>query len=101
KPSTAVQVGQDLPARADVLVHEIFSSELLGEHVLPAIEDAKARLLRAGAQIVPAAASIMIALVGGEELARNLHVDKSFGFDLAEFNAIHPRKRPLYREDLA
>ncbi len=101
KPSDAVQVGQDLPARADLLVHEIFSSELLGEHVLPAIEDAKARLLRAGGQIVPAAASIMIALVGGEELVRNLHVDKSFGFDLSGFNAIHPRKRPLYREDLA
>ena len=101
KPSNAVQVGQDLPAKADVLVHEVFSSELLGEHVLPAIEDAKARLLRAGGQIVPAAASIMIALVGGDELARNLHVGESFGFDLSDFNAIHPRKRPLYREDLA
>ena len=101
KPSDAVQLGADLPAKADVLVHEVFSSELLGEHVLPAIEDAKARLLRPGGQIVPAAASIMIALVGGDELARNLHVGDSFGFDLRDFNGIHPRKRPLYREDLA
>jgi len=101
KPSSEVQLGRDLPAKADLLVHEVFSSELLGEHVLPAIEDAKARLLRAGGQIVPAAASIMIALVGGEELAGNLHVGESFGFDLRDFNAIHPRKRPLYREDLA
>jgi type II protein arginine methyltransferase len=28
-------------------------------------------------------------------------VTESFGFDLRPFNAIHPRKRPLYREDLS
>jgi hypothetical protein len=101
KPSHAVQLGADLPAKADILVHEIFSSELLGEHVLPAIEDAKARLLKTGGTVLPRAASIMIALVTGDELAKNLYVGESFGFDLREFNAIHPKKRPLYREDLA
>jgi tetratricopeptide (TPR) repeat protein len=101
KSSHAVQPGRDLPGPADILVHEIFSSELLGEHVLPAIEDAKRRLLKPGAQVLPAAASIMIALVGGDELAKNLYVDESFGFDLRDFNAIHPKRRPLQREDLA
>lgn len=100
-PSHAVQLGADLPARADILVHEIFSSELLGEHVLPAIEDAKARLLKPGAAILPSCASIMIALVGGDALGKHLYIGDSFGFDLREFNAIHPKKRPLYREDLA
>lgn len=101
KPSHAVQPGTDLAGKADILVHEIFSSELLGEHVLPAVEDAKARLLKPGGEILPRAASIMIALVGGDALGKNLHVDHSFGFDLRDFNAIHPKKRPLYREDLA
>jgi len=101
KPSHAVQVGADLPTRADVLVHEVFSSELLGEHVLAAIEDAKARLLKPGGRVLPCAASIMIALVGGDDIARNVHVGESFGFDLSEFNAIRPRKRPLQREDLS
>jgi type II protein arginine methyltransferase len=101
KPSHAVQLGPDMPARADVLVHEIFSSELLGEHVLPAIEDAKRRLLAPGGDVLPGAASIMIALVGGETLGRYLHVGQSFGFDLGDFNGIHPTKVPLYREDLA
>lgn len=101
KPSHAVQLGEDLPAQADLLVHEIFSSELLGEHVLPAIEDAKSRLLKPGGEVLPSAASIMIALVGGDELGKNLHVGESFGFDLRDFNAIHPKKRPLYREDLS
>ena len=101
KSSQTVQLEKDLPARADILVHEIFSSELLGEHVLPAIEDAKQRLLRPGGEVLPSAASIMIALVSGDDLGKSLHVAESFGFDLRDFNAIHPRKRPLYREDLA
>ena len=100
KPSHAVQLGEDLPEQADVLVHEIFSSELLGEHVLPAIEDAKRRLLKPGGVVMPGAASIMVALVGGDELAQNIHASESFGFDVREFNAIYPKKRPLYREDL-
>lgn len=29
------------------------------------------------------------------------YVNESFGFDLREFNAIHPKKRLLYRADLA
>jgi len=100
KPSYAVQLEKDLPAKADILVHEIFSSELLGEHVLPAIEDAKARLLKPGGEILPSSASIMIALVSGDELGKELHVEEAFGFDLRAFNAIHPKKRPLHREDL-
>ena len=101
KPSYEVQVGRDLPAKADILVHEIFSSELLGEHVLPAIEDARKRLLKPDAIIMPSCASIMIALVGGDELGRNVYAGESFGFDLRDFNAIYPKKRPLYREDLS
>src|SRR5215208_1068620 len=101
KPSHAVQLDEDLPAKADILVHEIFSSELLGEHVLSAIEDAKQRLLKPGGEVLPSAASIMIALVGGDELGKILHVGESFGFDLRDFNAIHPKRRSLYREDLA
>jgi type II protein arginine methyltransferase len=100
KPSYAVQLGSDMPEKADVLVHEIFSSELLGEHVLPALEDAKARLLKPGGEVLPACGSIMIALVSGDELATELHVDKAFGFDLSPFNAIRPKKRPIHREDL-
>jgi tetratricopeptide (TPR) repeat protein len=100
KPSYMLDVGKDLPRQADILVHEIFSSELLGEHVLPALEDAKARLLKPGGRILPGKASLMIALVGGEALGTELHVEQAFGFDLRGFNAINPRKRPIHREDL-
>lgn len=100
RTSFDIEPGKDLPEKADILIHEIFSSELIAEQVLPAIEDAKNRLLKPGARILPAAASIMIALVGGDDVGKYLNVKDSFGFDLQPFNAITPRKIPLYREDL-
>lgn len=100
KTSFDIEVGKDVPEKADILIHEIFSSELISEHVLPAIEDAKRRLLKPGARILPAVASIMVALVGGEELGKYVYVKDSFGFDLRNFNAITPRKIPLYGDDL-
>ncbi|QID18604.1 tetratricopeptide repeat protein [Nitrogeniibacter mangrovi] len=100
KPSFEVQLGSELPELADVLVHEIFSSGLIEEHVLPAMEDAKRRLLKPGAAIVPATASLMIALVGGEGFARYFHVKDPFGFDIRRFNAITPKKLPVFRADL-
>lgn len=100
KFSSNVEVGKDLPSKADLLVHEIFASDLLGEHLLDAIEDAKQRLLKPGGQVLPAAASLMIALVGGAELGKHLQVEESFGFDLSDFNAINGKRGPLYRHDL-
>ena len=100
KLSSAVELDKDLPGKADVLVHEIFASDLLGEHLLDALEDAKQRLLKPDGHVLPSAASIMIALVGGAELGQHLRVEESFGFDLRDFNAINAKRGPLYRHDL-
>lgn len=101
KISYDVAVGKDLPEKADVLIHEIFDSAIIGEHVLPAIEDAKKRLLKPKALIVPHAASIMIALMGGDAAGQYLRVESSHGFDLSRFNSIASKKIPFYREDIA
>ncbi len=101
KISYDVEVGKDLPEKADVLIHEIFDSAIIGEHVLPAIEDAKKRLLKPEALIVPHAASIMIALMGGEAAGQYLRIERSHGFDLSHFNSIASKKIPFYREDIA
>jgi type II protein arginine methyltransferase len=101
KISYDVELGKDLPEKADVLIHEIFDSAIIGEHVLPAIEDAKKRLLKPDALIVPHAASIMIALMGGEAAGQYLRVESSHGFDLSRFNLIASKKIPFYREDIA
>jgi tetratricopeptide (TPR) repeat protein len=100
KRSADVEVGEDLPQKADILVSEIFSSELIGEYVLPSIEDAKRRLLKPEGRIIPAAGSIMIALFGGYDLGRNLKVEDSFGFKLQHFNSIVSDKQPIRRDDL-
>ena len=100
KKSTELAVGTELAERADILVTEIFSSELLGENAIASIEDAKRRLLAPGARIIPASAGIMIALFGGEDIAANLAVGECCGFDLRQFNAIVPRKQVVGRADL-
>lgn len=100
KKSTDLQVGVDLQRPADLLVSEVFSSELLGEGVLQSIEDAKARLLTPTATIIPAEASIMIALIAGRELSANVRVDQVMGFDLSRFNSIYAHKVACHRDDL-
>jgi tetratricopeptide (TPR) repeat protein len=95
RKSTDVAVGADLAQMADILVSEIFSNELLAEGVLPSIEDAKRRLLKPDARIIPAAGSIMIALFGGDDLASNLIVEDSCGFNLRHFNSIVSRRQTV------
>jgi tetratricopeptide (TPR) repeat protein len=96
KRSTEVE----LAGKADILVSEIFSSELLGEYVLPSLEDAKRRLLKPKGRVIPAAGQIMIALFGGDNMRRNLMVDDSFGFNLQRFNGLVSKKRMIARNDL-
>ena len=100
KISSSVDIGKDMPERADILIHEIFSSELLNEGVIPAIEDAWRRLLKPNAKVIPGYAAIKLALVGGSAIKNNCYVDEVFGFDLSVFNNSQPKKIPIYREDL-
>jgi len=55
KFSTDIEVHYtaDMPAKADVLVAEIFDTGLVGEGVLPSFIDAHKRLVREGARVVP------------------------------------------------
>lgn len=100
KKSTDINIGAQFEAKADILVSEIFSSELLGEHVLPSLEDAKRRLLKPQGKVIPAAGSIMIALFTGDDIRRNLQVEDAFGFNLQGFNKIVSNKRMIARNDL-
>lgn len=100
KMSTKMIVGKDIEDRADLLVSEILSSEFLGEGVLSSIEDAKRRLLKPGARIIPARGSIQFALFGGADIEKNLCVNEVYGFDLNKFNSLVPRKQYISRNDL-
>jgi hypothetical protein len=89
-PSTSLTVGKDMPQRADVLVTETFSSTLIGEGILPTVEHAHEHLLAPGAAVIPAAASAVGYLAGGEALRGMFFVDRVAGFDLAPFNDFAP-----------
>lgn len=100
KKSTGLEIGTDMEERADLLVSEILSSEFLGEGVLGSIEDAKRRLLKPGARIIPARGSIQFALFGGPDIEKNVRVDEVHGFDLSRFNKIVSTKQLVTRNDL-
>ncbi|MEN3747874.1 50S ribosomal protein L11 methyltransferase [Sphingomonas sp. HF-S3] len=88
--SDALDLDRDLDGRrADLLVSEIISNNLLSEHVLPAHEDAVRRLLAPGAPVVPARGAVRIALVDDQrEQARPLA--EVAGFDLSPYNRLAP-----------
>jgi Tfp pilus assembly protein PilF len=92
KPSQALTVGAELPERADVLVSEVFDSDLLSEGVLSTLEDAHARLIKPDAKIIPRAASAMVVLAGGDQLKAMVHVDRAAGFDVGMFNQFMPER---------
>ena len=98
KKSTHVNLGQDLAKKAEILVTEIFSNELLGEYVLPSIEDAKRRLLSPDFKIIPATGSIMVSLFGGKDIQNILFAQEYRGIRLDKFNAIVSKKISLFNK---
>ncbi|KAL2472030.1 Protein arginine N-methyltransferase 1.6 [Abeliophyllum distichum] len=53
KRSDELEIGLDIPSRADVLVSEILDSELLGEGLIPTLQHAHDKLLVENPQTVP------------------------------------------------
>lgn len=89
--STALSVGGALPRPADVLLSEIVASDFLSERIIPAVADARARLLRPDARILPARGGVRCALAGGDLLEMHLFTGPTSGFDLSAFNRLYPR----------
>ena len=90
KHSTQLASGAGIPQRAEVLVTEIFSSNLIDEGLLPTIEHANQHLLIGNAATIPAAASAMGYLIGGTTVSDLLFAGSSSGFDLSLFNEFAP-----------
>jgi type II protein arginine methyltransferase len=91
-------VGAGIAERAQVLVTEIFSGELISEGVLATIEHAHQQLLTGDAVVIPAAASAMGYLVGGPVIEKMLFSGVSNGFDLSRFNDFAPPVLPITLE---
>jgi predicted RNA methylase len=87
KHSNELDLKADLGGRADILVSEIVSNDLLGEDVLPAHERAMRELLKPDGRVIPARGHVRIAL------AEDIHHETSYlaetdGFDLSEMNVL-------------
>ncbi|MGA9581309.1 MAG: 50S ribosomal protein L11 methyltransferase [Allosphingosinicella sp.] len=87
KASGELDAERDLGGRADIIVSEIFSNELLGEAVIPVMEDAIARLLAPGGQVIPSAATVRVALAWWPGLDER-RLQRISGFDLSPFNRL-------------
>lgn len=88
--SGRLSVGKQLAEPADLLVTETFDGALLGEGALAAIHDAKARLLKPKAQIIPKGATVQAMLVESQALRDRGSVGTVEGFDLSAFDDIAP-----------
>jgi precorrin-6B methylase 2 len=95
KRSSDLVVGDDLVAPADVLIAEIVDAGLLGENILATITDARARLLKPDAIIIPKSATVFAVPIECAEIASERVVDTASGFDISPFNDLMPR---LYQQ---
>jgi predicted RNA methylase len=96
KSSTRMKIGEDIEGRADILISEILSSDLLAENVLSTFEDAHARLLRETATIIPRAATAVGCLVESDALSQYAFVGDVSGFDVSPFGALAAQRLPVH-----
>jgi type II protein arginine methyltransferase len=94
KHSTEVMPDKDIPQPADLFVSEIVDSSLLGEQVLPVVEDAKRRLLTPDALVLPSAVGLRGCLVGGRSWNERCRVGEVHGLDLSAMNRVAPPRLP-------
>lgn len=81
---------RDLAGGVDLVVSEIFSHDLLGEGVLPALVQVRGELCAPGALFLPERAAVRVALA--DDPGGLLRIDSVEGFDLSLFNR-HIRAR--------
>jgi hypothetical protein len=90
KDAYDIQLGVDLPERADLFVAEIVDIGLLGEYVLPLTELARERFLKPAAILLPRHISAIGCLVSGRGHHEKYRMSSAMGFDLTPFNRFTP-----------
>lgn len=96
KKSTALKIGVDMKARANVLVSEIVDVGLLGEGVVPTLRHALQNLVTPDAKVIPQAASVYAVLIETPWLRQVNPISTVSGFDLSAFDQL--RDSYAYRQ---
>ena len=82
--------------KAELLVFEILGTDPLCEGLLPALRDARARLLRPDAVVIPCGLEVHAVIVQSEDLMRlNAADENMWGVDLSAITALSHRTRAL------
>ncbi len=92
--STSVEIGKEMPEKADLVVSEILDVGLLGEGVIPSLRHAWKNLLKPDAVCIPKSATVMAQLIESEELSRVFPITEINGFDLSAFD--HFLEKDMY-----
>jgi len=90
KVSNYLQVGHDLPEKADIIVAEIFDTGLLGEQALRTFAHARQHLLKPDGIILPGKASIQAVLIESELLHKEVVTNNCSGFRVDTMNELTP-----------
>ena len=98
KRSTAMTVPDDLPRPADLVIHEIFGSNLFDEGVTAALADARERLLQPGAPSLPPLAKVRCMLASGPSAPSPQRLTNVEGFDLSAFEALAKPALSLHKQ---
>jgi len=86
KRSTQVELGKDLPEKADIFVSELINIGMLAPNMLPIIQHARANLVKPEAKIIPQAAVVWCMLIQCDHLASINPVRSVAGFDMGAFD---------------
>lgn len=89
KMSTELVVGGDLPGKADLVISEILSSELVGEGVIPTMLDVNRRLLNENGKLIPESGEIRVALLRNSAKSNeDVIVSNMHDYDFSKYNQI-------------
>ena len=91
KISSDLRIGEDLPERADLLMSELFDDTLFADGIVEFIDDAKNRLLKPEAPVLPQQAELRLCLAAFDVPDKHRPLAIVEGFDLSAFNVLAPR----------
>jgi SAM-dependent methyltransferase len=96
KDSRDLEIGLDMGGQADVLLWDNLSNDLLGAGAIEAIEDARRRLLKPNASIMPQRCEMRVALAQADPTCGS-RMEIVDGFDMTSFNRFRPTQVTVNR----
>lgn len=90
-----LEIGESLPAPADVIVAENISDTLIGDNLLPALYHAKRHLARPDARVIPARATVWGVLIEWPDPRANIPAGDVEGFDCRDIDVFRNAREPV------